>query len=100
METFHEMIAVDCYCCGVWPSILWLNVRGWALREQRSLHCTAAWLPHEQEAPRLSRPPAADHLLNTQDSRVIVGLNMKGSAHSPGWTITITMILTLFFIFL
>lgn len=41
METFHEMIAVDCYCCGVWPSILRLNVWGWALREQRSLHCTA-----------------------------------------------------------
>lgn len=42
METFHEMIAADCYCCGVWPSILPLNVRGRALREQRSLHCTAA----------------------------------------------------------
>lgn len=42
METFHEMIAVDCYCCGVWPSILCLNVWGWALREQRSRYCTTA----------------------------------------------------------
>lgn len=42
----------------------------------------------------------ADHLLNTQDSRVIVGLNMKGSAYSRGWTITITMNLMLLFLFI
>lgn len=36
-------------------------------------------LYHEQEAPELSRPPAADHLLSTQNNRVIVALNMKGS---------------------
>lgn len=34
-------------------------------------------LPHEQEAPQLSRLPEADHLLNTQDSRGIVGMNMN-----------------------
>lgn len=93
------MIAVDCYCCGVWPSILWLNVRGQALNSACSI-VPPRRLPHEQEAPWLGRLPTADHLLNTQDSRVIVGLNMKGSAHNRGWTITMTMILTLVFLFI
>lgn len=62
METFHEMIAVDCYCCSVWPFILWLNVWGWALREQCSLHCTAAQITtwtgsSSAQSSASSRPP-------------------------------------------
>lgn len=72
MESFHETIAVD-YYCGVWPSILcWMCGAGLWGNSACSIVLQHR-LPHEQEAPWLSRPPAPDPLLNTQDSRLIVG---------------------------
>lgn len=58
------MIAADCYCCVVWPSILRLNVCV-GLSSERTAPAPIVpphRLPHEQEAPSAqsfasSRPP-------------------------------------------
>lgn len=68
---FYGMIVAKRNSCGAHPSFLRLNV-GAGLGQNCLVHCTAAhiitWTGNS------SRPP-----LNTQNSRVSVGLNMKGS---------------------
>lgn len=61
-DFFHEMITVDCYCCGVRPSFLGLNARGWASGQLRSLHCTVAHITtwtgsSSAQSSASSRPP-------------------------------------------
>lgn len=97
---FHEMIAVDCYCCGVWPSFLRLNVWGWALRELCSLHCTAAhittWTGSSSAlSSASSRPP-----LKYPRQQSHCGVEYEGVCPQPWMDITITMMLKLFFFFL
>lgn len=89
------MIAVDYYCCGAWPSILWVNVWGRALREECSLHCT---MNRKLLSSVARQQQTTSWVPKTTES--LWHWTWRG-LHSCGWTTTITvslMLLLLFFL--